>query len=571
VVEPLDEAGPTGDGLLVVAFQDLGPVRTAEAPDLRSNQGDGSDVVEELVGARERLQTLTEELETSNEELQSSNEEYQSVNEELQSTNEELETSKEELQSINEELATLNTELGARNESLVDLNSDLANLIDSTSIATLFLDQDLRIRRFTPTVLDLFNVRDGDQGRPITDIVTRMAKDGLEGDARQVLRTLIPMQREVSLESGDRAFQMQIRPYRGGGNVISGVVITFVDVSERKKAEQERAQLAAIVSSSKDAIIGHDLLGVITSWNTGAQALYGYSAREALGQVTTKLLEPPGQDGQEEQLLIRVRSGEFIDDYDTVQRRKDGSPFDVALSLSPVLDGASSVIGVARIVRDVTSRVRGEKEKALLLGELDHRVKNILAIVSSVVIQTLKNAGSPEDFAASMEGRIKALSRAHSALTQAGVDQARLDTLVTTELAPYERAGARMTLSGPDVALTPRASLALAMAIHELTTNAVKYGSLSSHEGFLSVTWEGIGGAAGPTLRISWVESGGPTIKPPSTRGFGTTLIERSLAYELDATVTQSFEPSGLRCAIELPLTDDVGYLVPRAVDLETP
>ena len=126
----------------------------------------------ELLGTRERLRNLAEELEAANEELQSSNEEYLSVNEELQSTNEELETSKEELQSLNEELQTINAELNHRNDNLVRSNSDLANLFDSTSIATLFLDRDLRIRRFTPRLLEIFNLREGDEGRPISDIVT---------------------------------------------------------------------------------------------------------------------------------------------------------------------------------------------------------------------------------------------------------------------------------------------------------------------------------------------------------------------------------------------------------------
>ena len=126
----------------------------------------------ELLGTRERLRNIAEELEAANEELQSSNEEYLSVNEELQSTNEELETSKEELQSLNEELQTINAELNHRNENLVRSNSDLANLFDSTSIATLFLDRDLRIRRFTPRLLEIFNLREGDEGRPISDIVT---------------------------------------------------------------------------------------------------------------------------------------------------------------------------------------------------------------------------------------------------------------------------------------------------------------------------------------------------------------------------------------------------------------
>ncbi len=178
---------------------------------------------------------------------QSSNEEYLSINEELQSSNEELETAKEEMQSLNEELQTVNSELTNRNEGLVRANSDLLNLLGSTSIATLFLDNDLRIRRFTPRVLDIFKVRDGDEGRPIGDIVSGLARDGLAQDVKQVLRTLMPIEREVAMMDGRTNYLMQVRPYRDLNNVVDGAVVTFVDITERKLHEQARSLLAAIV------------------------------------------------------------------------------------------------------------------------------------------------------------------------------------------------------------------------------------------------------------------------------------------------------------------------------------
>ena len=399
-VEPIEgRKDPAGGGQFVIAFQDLGPVRFAEPGD--SMAGEGS--LEELAGARERLQTLAEELETSNEELQSSNEEYQSVNEELQSTNEELETSKEELQSINEELATLNAELAARNESLVDLTGDLTNLIDSTAIATLFLDQDLRIRRFTPAVLEIFRVREGDQGRPITDIVSRLNEDGLYRDAAQVLRTLIPVHREVGLATGERSFQMEIRPYRSVNNAIGGIVITFVDITDRERAERARSNLAAIIDSSDDGIIGHDLDGLITSWNSSAERMFGFTEAEALGQPTA-LIVPVGRREDEPELLERVRRGERVEHYETLRLRKDTSLIEVSQSLSPVRNSSGTIIGAARIVRDITARRQRDREKLLLLGELDHRVKNILATVSSIVTQTLLTADTPTSPPASRAG-----------------------------------------------------------------------------------------------------------------------------------------------------------------------
>ena len=235
IVEALsdDELG----ALFVVAFQQTGRGNSGQgdgagltAP---PEEGDAAALRRELVATRERLRRVSEELEAANEELQSSNEEYLSVNEELQSTNEELETSKEELQSLNEELQTINAELSNRNDSLLRVNSDLKNLFDSTSIATLFLDNNLRIRRFTPRLLEIFNVRDGDEGRPISDIVTRLTRDGLADSVEQVLRTLAPSEREVEVKEGVR-YLMQVRPYRGLNNVIDGAVVTFVDISGRQ-------------------------------------------------------------------------------------------------------------------------------------------------------------------------------------------------------------------------------------------------------------------------------------------------------------------------------------------------
>ena len=555
IVEPL--VGPEADGLLLVGFRDLGPVRSAEVAMAASADALEAGAADELVAARERLQTLTEELETSNEELQSSNEEYQSVNEELQSANEELETSKEELQSINEELSTINAELNLRNENLTDLNSDLANLIDSTSIATLFLDRDFRIRRFTPPVIDIFNVRSGDEGRPVTDIVSHLAQDGLLDDVRRVMRTLIPVDREVGLIGAERIYQMQVRPYRDVNDVINGVVITFVDISASRSHEVDRAKLAAIIDSSDDAIFSNDPAGVITGWNAGAQAIYGYAPAEVIGQPMAMLVSG-AQAADWPAILKRLMGGEAIHHFDWTHLAKDGRVLDISMTLSPIRSDEGKIIGVSAIGRDISERKHTERKAALLLGELDHRVKNILAIVSSVVAQTLKSAATPAEFAVSMEGRIRAIAKAHNLLTGAGEAGVSLHVLIATELAPYDGAPKRVKVLGDDITLTPRAGLPIAMAIHELTTNAAKHGALSQPGGRLLVSWEVTGGGDAPVLEITWTESGGPPVAPNPPRGFGTTLIEKTLAYQFSGKVDRVFAASGLSCVINLPLTDDL-------------
>jgi two-component system CheB/CheR fusion protein len=237
IVEPLSDTR-----LCVVVFLERkpDPHGKARADDERKRP---SETERDLRATRDRLEAAVEQLETSHEEIKSTNEEYQSINEELQSTNEELETSKEEMQSINEELQTVNAELNSKSEALQRLNSDLKNLLDSTQIATLFIDRQLRIKSFTPSMTDIFHIRDSDQGRPVTDIVNRLSYDDLAADAVQVMRDLSVVERELSLKNGGLSFLMRLRPYHTVDNAIDGVVITFVDVTERKNAEDVRTHL----------------------------------------------------------------------------------------------------------------------------------------------------------------------------------------------------------------------------------------------------------------------------------------------------------------------------------------
>lgn len=564
IVEPLSAADE--GGLFVVAFQEGSPApapRGAARPVLQQGGGTPAEAPGlDLLGTKERLRTVSEQLEAANEALQSSNEEYLSVNEELQSANEELETSKEELQSLNEELQTINAELNNRNESLVRSNSDLANLFDSTSIATLFLDQDLRIRRFTPRLLDIFNVREGDEGRPISDIVTHLSRDGLGQDVRTVLRTLVPSEREVTVVEGGMSYLMQIRPYRDLNKVIDGAVITFIDLSERKRHEQARSRLAAIVESSHDAIISHDLDGLVTSWNDGAAHLFDIQAGAAVGRAMPSLLK---EALPWEWLRIRamLQAGEQLPTFECAGTSRTGRTIETSVTISPVREGGGSICGISVVARDISERKTAERKATLLLGELDHRVKNILAIVSAVISQTLKTTTTPEAFAIEVGGRVQAIAKAHSLLTQSGLGEVSLHVILRTELAPYDRGEGNLVISGPDVALTPKAALALAMALHELASNAAKYGALSTVSGRLTIRWTATGDGGGRTLTLAWTETGGPAVSPPTRRGFGTTLIERSLTHEIDAEVTREFLVDGLLCTIVIPLTEEVGRLEP--------
>jgi two-component system CheB/CheR fusion protein len=245
-------------GMIMVVFEDVPSPKQAESGKTKRGSKKKTEIQlealeQELQHTKENLQTTIEELETSNEELKSTNEELQSTNEELQSTNEELETSKEELQSLNEELVTVNSELEGKIEDLSKTHNDLRNFMDSTEISSIFLDNELRIKLFTPPATKLMNVIETDMGRPIGHISNNLAYENLVKDAEAVLKTLVFKETEVRTKDGHWYF-IRIFPYRTIDNVIDGVVITFVDIHELKKATEKTRKLQEYAESILDTV-----------------------------------------------------------------------------------------------------------------------------------------------------------------------------------------------------------------------------------------------------------------------------------------------------------------------------
>jgi two-component system CheB/CheR fusion protein len=390
---------------------------------------------QELRVARDRLQSTIEELEGTNEELKSSNEEYQSLNEELQSANEELETSKEELQSVNEELTTVNGELAHRVQDLTRATSDLKNFLESTQIATVFLDVELRVMNFTPAISDVFHLVEGDIGRPLAHIKSRIPLEDLQQDARKVLRTLGIVERAIDNPVTRGRYIVRILPYRNPDNFIAGVVLTFVDV---------------------------------------------------------------------------------------------------------------------------TPLTRAEERYRFLLAELQHRVRNTLGVVRSIARRTADNSQSVADFAEHFDGRLSAFGRVQAAVTRdpaAGVDIA---TLVTEELLAHAaHEGEQLSVKGDEFRLQPKAAETFALAVHELATNAVKYGALSIPLGRIEISW-GTEHRAQRELVFTWREFCEGCATGPSRRGFGTELLERALRYELGAETTLDFAAQGLVCTIRLPIIERI-------------
>jgi two-component system CheB/CheR fusion protein len=434
IVEPL--AVSDAEKLYMIIFGEAEPAKWSGGAVQAVAVPETNDAVAQLErenrDLREQVQFIAEEYATSAEELRSSNEELQSVNEELQSSNEELETSREEIQSINEELHTINGQLSAKVEQLDRSNSDLKNLFDSTRVATVFLDQFLIIRSFTPEIASIYNLIPSDAGRSLSDIVSRLSYTTLREDVQAVLRTMEPMEKRVQRLDGSAHYLMSILPYRTPDSRIDGSLITFVDV---------------------------------------------------------------------------------------------------------------------------TSIVRAEEHQRLLVDELNHRVKNMLTVVISLASNTLRRAVTLEGFQEVFLGRIHAFTAAYTLLSRDGWSPIPLRVILMEELNPFmagERAN--VVLAGPVVLLEPRAALAMEMAVHELTTNAVKYGALSVPEGTVEVGWSIEHDGDAEHLVVQWIERNGPPVAAPGHRGFGTTLIERVFAHDVGGSARVDFAPEGITATLRAPL-----------------
>jgi PAS domain S-box-containing protein len=319
----------------------------------------------------------------------------------------------------------------------------------------------------------------------------------------------------------------------------------------RQAADDVRGRLAAIVESSDDAIISKDLNGRIMSWNEAAEHLFGYLSEEAIGKSITMLI-PEGHMDEETHIIGRIRRGERVQHYETVRQRKDGSLIDISLTVSPIRNLHGEVIGASKIARDISDRRRADEHKTLLIHELNHRVKNTLATVQSLALQSLRDGQSSgrDDF----EGRLIALARAHDILTNENWQGAWLEDVAGQAMEAFSASENRVTLQGPAVRLTAKQSLAISMALHELATNAAKYGALSDGKGRVAIAWHMTNGPAPARLHLVWTEEGGPPVGKPTKQGFGSRMISRSLANELAGTAELEFRPEGVVCSISTPI-----------------
>jgi two-component system CheB/CheR fusion protein len=318
---------------------------SVDEKDRRINQ-----LEQEILTTKEYMQSIIEEQEATNEELKSANEETQSANEELQSTNEELETAKEELQSTNEELATVNEELENRNQELTRVNNDLTNLLSNVNLAIIMLDENLRIRHFTPQAQRLLNLIGTDNGRPITDIRPNFEVPDLGRLAQEIIDTMITKSADVE-DSKGHFYKMIARPYRTSDNRISGAVLTFIEVTERKRRD-ELQRFAAVVRDSNDAITVQDFKGHILAWNPSAEKIYGYTESEALSMNIGEIIPEEHRNAARESVeqLSNIKS---VMPFETERITKDGCHIRIWMTMSLLLNEDGKPRAIATTERPV--------------------------------------------------------------------------------------------------------------------------------------------------------------------------------------------------------------------------
>ncbi len=386
-----------------------------------------------------------------------------------------------------------------------------------------------------------------------TRIIDYFAAD----DQPRIPQEIMPAVRDTGFWEGEIRFQnfatgetipvlYSIFPVRDLPGAVVGYGTVTRDLTESKLTEQRLRSLASIVESSDDAIVSKGLDSIVRSWNKGAERIFGYTAAEAVGQPITIVIPEERQD-EEFDILARIRRGERINHFETLRRRKDGSIIAVSLTISPVKDAYGKIVGASKIARDVTERKRNQEQIATLAREAEHRSKNLLASVQAVV--NLSHAETPEALKEAIEGRIAALANVNSLFVETRWVGAELSAIARQELAPYaEKNESSVRIDGPRTLLAPNVAQVVAVTLHELATNAAKYGALSVAEGRVELTWQR--GTDGET-KLRWAEAGGPLVQKPTRQGFGTRVIGRMIG-QLQGNTQLEWRPEGLVCDITL-------------------
>jgi len=459
------------------------------------------------------------------------------------------------------------------------------SILDLLPIATFICDADGRILQYNQHAVAIWGRapeldQTHDQFTAVCRFYDLAGRPLPRSILAEVLLTGAPMRnKELMVERHDGSrivVSCNIDPLKDKAGRLIGAVNCFLDITARKAAEQElRASRRALREEQQRmaATYEHAAIGIaevaadgrFLRVNEAICEITGFTREELLANRLFRHTHPDDADPDRD-AWQRQAAGE-IDFYSVEKRfvRKDGRVIWMSVRSQSVRDAEGSFLYGVRVVQDVTERKVWEQRQKLLIDELNHRVKNTLATVQSLASQSARGADSTAMFRERFEGRLIALSKAHDQLTLRHWAHAGLRDIIAGSLAPYRTGGERAVLRGEDVVLRPRAALTLAMAFHELATNAAKYGALSVPSGRLELQWEMLPAQPDRSamLRIAWMEHGGPPVVPPQRRGFGSRLIEDGITTELGGRAALDYAAAGLRCTIEIPADMLSGTVAP--------
>ena len=365
-----------------------------------------------------------------------------------------------------------------------------------------------------------------------------------------------PSQMETELldRNGRRMeVSLGIAPVRDRRGQVSALSFIIRDLRLRRRSQANDAMLASLVQQSSDAIFSVTRDGLISSWNPASERLYGFTAEEAITQPLSMIV-PEAHRSESASMVAAVMRGETVL-VETVRQRKDGSTIDIAISGAPLRDSQGAIVGISSIHRDITAQRQHEQQINLVMRELAHRSKNLLSIIISMAGQTARNTSSISDFSTRFIQRLQGLAHSHDLLIQQNWRGASLRELILSHLEPFlEEDHGRVRLIGPDIFVDPKAAQNIGLALHELATNASKYGALTTPSGHIQISWD-----AGPNAFVlNWRELSGPRVIVPQHRGFGQTVLEKLAAQALEGQSTLTFNAAGVEWRMEIP----VAYIV---------
>ena len=390
----------------------------------------------------------------------------------------------------------------------------------------------------------------------ILKLVHEDDKAGLLADYRRLLRKGGQFERDFRIKRADETVvwvNARGSFIEGGAGRIERILCLCSDVTERKQAELRNAQLAAIVASSIDAIVSIDFADRIRTWNYGAEQLFGYSAYEALGRKGDFYVSP---DLVEERAnaVRRLLDGEAVE-YQTQRLHKNGESIDVWIRGAPMRRADGGLFGACFILRNVTAQKQREEHVRFLMRELTHRSKNLLAVIQAMARQSLSPHTSPEEFVARFSERLNGLAGSHDLLLSDDWAGASLIQLIRSQLQHYnDLFDTRIRLEGTDLILRPEAAQNIGIALHELSTNAAKFGALSVEGGTVTVSWTiATDKENGRRMQLRWKEQSGPPVILPVHKGFGRMVMDRIAGQALGGQSKSIFAPDGVCWELDVP------------------